>query len=113
MTAGRVLGMERAEAARFSLLLSIPTIIGAATLISVDLWRAGQLALGEDALLAAALAFCAGLASIAVMIRWLERASFGPFVAYRIVLVAALPYRSATRGVGTEGVGTFSIRWLG
>lgn len=92
MTAGRMLGMERAEAARFSLLLSIPTIIGAATLVGADLWRAGQLALGQDALLAAVLAFFAGLASIAVMIRWLERASFAPFVAYRLLLGAALLY---------------------
>src|SRR3546814_6574005 len=48
MTAGRMLGMERAEVARFSLLPSIPTIIGAATLIGVDLWRAGQLALRSE-----------------------------------------------------------------
>src|SRR3546814_16012720 len=60
MTAGRMLGMERAEAARFSLLLSIPTIIGAAMLVGVDLYRAGDVALGRDALLAAGLAFLAG-----------------------------------------------------
>src|SRR3546814_5923968 len=92
MTAGRMLGMERAEAARFSLLLSIPTIIGAAMLVGVDLYRAGDVALGRDALLAAGLAFLAGLASIALMIRWLERASFTPFVAYRLLLGAGLLY---------------------
>jgi undecaprenyl-diphosphatase len=86
MTAGRFLGMERAEAARFSLLLSIPTIVGAGTLKGVEVWRAGDIALGYDAAIAIGFAFVAGLASIAVMMRWLQTSSFGPFVLYRIAL---------------------------
>jgi undecaprenyl-diphosphatase len=86
MTAGRFLGMERAEAARFSLLLSIPTIVGAGTLKWVEVWRAGDIALGYDAAIAIGFAFVAGLASIAVMMRWLQTSSFGPFVLYRIAL---------------------------
>lgn len=86
MTAGRFLGMERAEAARFSLLLSIPTIIGAGTLKGVEVWQAGDIALGYDAAIAIGFSFVAGLASIAAMMRWLQTSGFGPFVVYRIAL---------------------------
>lgn len=86
MTAGRFLGMERTEAARFSLLLSIPTIVGAGTLKGTQVWQAGDIALGYDAAIAIGLAFVAGIASIAVMMRWLQTSGFGPFVIYRIAL---------------------------
>ncbi len=92
MTAGRALGMERAEAARFSLLLSIPVIAGAGALAAKDVYEAGDLVLGQDALLAAALAFVSALVAIALMMRWLRRASFTPFVGYRLLLGAGLLY---------------------
>jgi len=86
MTAGRFLGMERAETARFSLLLSIPTIIGAGVLKGVEVWQAGDIALGYDAAIAIGFSFVAGIVSIAVMMRWLQTSSFTPFVIYRIAL---------------------------
>ena len=39
MTAGRILGMERAAAAEFSLLMAIPAILGAGALEGMT-WRA-------------------------------------------------------------------------
>ncbi len=86
MTAGRVLGLDREAAARFSLLMSIPAILGAGTLAGWDLYRAGDVVLGLDALLAAVLSCIAALTAIALMMRWLRRASFLPFVIYRVVL---------------------------
>jgi len=86
MTAGRFLGMERAEAARFSLLLSIPTIVGAGVLKGFEVWQVGDIALGYDAAIAIGFAFAGGLASIAVMMRWLQNSGFAPFVIYRIAL---------------------------
>ena len=86
MTAARFLGFERAEAARFSLLLAIPAILGAGVLTGLDVYRAGDLRLGIDALVAAVISFFLALVAIAVMIRWLRRASFTPFVVYRILL---------------------------
>ena len=86
MTAGRFLGLGREAAARFSLLMSIPTILGAGTLAGWDLYRAGDVSLGIDAVLAVVLSCLAALAAIALMMRWLRRASFLPFVVYRIVL---------------------------
>ncbi len=90
MTAARFLGFERPEAARFSLLLSIPTILGAGTLTGFDLYESGNIRLGFDAIVAAALSFLVAFLAIALMIRWLRRAGFTPFVLYRLFLGAVL-----------------------
>lgn len=90
MTAARFLGFERAEAARFSLLLAIPAIAGAGLLAGLDLRESGDLQLGRDALLAAAFSFVTALVAIVLMMRWLKGASFTPFVVYRLLLGAAL-----------------------
>jgi len=92
MTAARFLGLERTEAARLSLLLSIPTIAGAGLLAGLDLAETGDAALTADAAAAAALAFVSALVAIWAMMRWLGRAGFGPFVAYRLILGAILLY---------------------
>jgi undecaprenyl-diphosphatase len=90
MTAARLLGYERGEAARFSMLLSIPTILGAGVLAGLDLWQDGDAALTHAALVAAGLSFVSALIAIALLMAWLKRASFTPFVIYRVVLGVAL-----------------------
>ncbi|MEQ8370531.1 MAG: undecaprenyl-diphosphate phosphatase [Alphaproteobacteria bacterium] len=90
MTAARALGLERRESARFSMLLSIPTIFAAGVLAAVDLWRLGDVRLQIDALVAASFAFAAALLAIALLLRWLERARFTPFVVYRLLLGGGL-----------------------
>ena len=90
MSAARMLGMERVEAARFSMLLSIPAILGAGCWMAVELYQAGDAALTESAVLAAAMAFIAATIAISALMAWLRRASFTPFVVYRVVLGGAL-----------------------
>jgi len=92
MTAARFLGMERREAARFSMLLSIPTILGAATLAGVEIYKTGDTVLRFDAVLAAGLSFVTALVAITLMMRWLMHATFAPFVIYRILLGLGLLY---------------------
>ena len=65
------------------MLLSIPTIIAAGGLLGYKLYGAGNLTLTTDAAAAAALAFAAALVTVWLMMAWLERASFTPFVVYR------------------------------
>jgi undecaprenyl-diphosphatase len=90
MSAARAIGFERADAARFSMLLSIPTILAAGLLAGLDLAEAGDATLGMDAFIAAGLAFLAALAAISLLMRWLAHAGFGPFVLYRILLGVGL-----------------------
>lgn len=86
MTAARILGYERTDAARFSMLLSIPTIIAAGTLEGIELARSGNVALTLQALIAAGLALVSALVAIVLMMAWLRRATFTPFVIYRVIL---------------------------
>jgi undecaprenyl-diphosphatase len=90
MTAARFLGFERTEAARFSLLLSVPTILGAGVLKGLELHETGNAQLTSDALTTAGLALVSALVAIWAMMAWLKRATFTPFVVYRIVLGTVL-----------------------
>ena len=86
MTAARGLGFSRTEAARFSMLMSIPTILAAGTLEGLKLAESGDFVLGQDILLGAALSFAAALLAIAALMKWLQSASMTPFVIYRVLL---------------------------
>ncbi len=86
ITAARALGFDREGATRFSMLLSIPAILGAATLEGVELVQADDIQLTTDAALAAALAFVSAWAALRLLMRWLQTSNFTPFVIYRIVL---------------------------
>lgn len=90
MTAARLLGVNRTEAARFSLLLSIPAILGAVTLTGIDLVQSDDARVGWLAFAGAGVAFLTAYTAISLMMRWLESATFLPFVIYRLVLGAAL-----------------------
>ncbi len=86
MTAGRFLGLERSEAARFSFLVALPTIAGAGLLGAWDLYKLGSAELGRDALITASLSFFSSLAALAFLMAWIRRQSFTAFVVYRLLL---------------------------
>lgn len=86
MTAGRLLGFDRPLSARFALLLGIPTLAAAGLLASYNLYRAGDAHLTADAVLGGALAFVFSLIAVALMMSWLRRATYMPFIVYRIAL---------------------------
>ena len=86
ITMARLLGFKRRDAARFSMLISIPAIVGAGGLLGKDILESGDTVLQANVILAAALAFVTALIAIAGMMFWLRRQSYTPFVLYRIVL---------------------------
>ena len=90
MTAARFLGYSRAEAAHFSLLLAIVAISGAGALSVNELIQTANIDIGLDFALAVILSFITGLAAITLMMKWLERATFLPFVIYRLAMGAVL-----------------------
>lgn len=90
MTAARMIGFSRREAAHYSLLLAMIAISGAGLLGGLDVIQSGDIVLAGDVLLAAGLAFISGYAAIALMMRWLERAGFAPFAYYRMALGGVL-----------------------
>ena len=92
MTAGLMLGLTREAAARFSFLLSIPTILGSSLLIGKDLLEATTpvdwTAIGTAVVLAAITAW----ACIHYFLEYIERMGMQPFVIYRLLLGAAIFY---------------------
>jgi undecaprenyl-diphosphatase len=90
ITAGLFLGLDRAAAARFSFLLSVPAIVlsGLFELASIIDGEEGQHAGTGSLLVATSLAFVVGYASIAFLLRFLTTHTLFVFVAYRVVLGA-------------------------
>ena len=90
MTAARLLGLHRAEAARFSFLLSIPAILAAGSLVTLEVMSGGGEPLDSTAILGLIAAFISAWAAIAFLMQWLRQESFTPFVIYRLILGVAL-----------------------
>lgn len=86
MTAARFLGFQRSEAARFSMLLSIPTISSAGLLAVLELSQSGDAQLTQDAVIAGALSFGSAFLAIWGLMSLVNRIGFLPFVIYRTVL---------------------------
>jgi undecaprenyl-diphosphatase len=85
ITAGLFLGFDRASAARYSFLLSVPAVVlsGAFELRKIG----GEEGAGAvPTVIATLLAFVVGYASIAFLLRWLASHSTAVFVAYRVAL---------------------------
>ena len=86
ITTGRFLGMERKDAAKFSMLLSIPTIFGAGCLVGYELFQAGDMDTIIEAFDGITYSFIASILAIYIMMWWLKNFTFLPFVLYRIAL---------------------------
>lgn len=85
MTAARMLGFERAEAARFSFLLGVPAISAAGLVTLLEFAEQGR-SIPSDALWAAFLTFFSAIAAIALLMAIVKRTSFLVFVIYRLAL---------------------------
>ena len=91
ISGGLLLGLSRAEAARFGFLLSFPIILGAGGMKLVELTQAGALAtIGLPLLSGAAAAFLSGLLAIHFLISFLKTHSLMPFIVYRLALAAVI-----------------------
>lgn len=90
ITAARALGYGREDAARLSMLMSIPTIIASGVLLTGDAIAQANPELLRDAAIAAVFACLSALLALTVMMRLLRHVSFTPYVVYRIILGAVL-----------------------
>ncbi|WP_439102633.1 undecaprenyl-diphosphate phosphatase [Congregibacter sp.] len=90
ITAGLLLGLSRHAAARFSFLLSIPIILGAALLKVSDLLGADTAVDLPLVLLGTATAAVSAYGCIALFLRLIEAVGMLPFVIYRLLLGAVL-----------------------
>ena len=90
MTAGLMLGLKREACARFSFLLSIPVILGAGLLATLDLLSANEAVDWYALLYGAAFSFVSAYLCIYLFLSWIARIGMLPFVIYRLALGAVL-----------------------
>ncbi len=86
ITMARFLGMERREAAKFSMLLSIPTILGAGMLVGYELFKQNNLTAIIFAIDGILYSFIFSVIAIYTVMWWLKKSTFLPFVIYRVVI---------------------------
>ena len=86
ITTGRFLKLERREAAKFCMLLSVPAIAGAGLLVGWEIYQSGDYANLHYVLSGIGYSFVASVAAIFIMMKWLKNYTFLPFVLYRIAL---------------------------
>jgi undecaprenyl-diphosphatase len=92
ITAGRLLGLDRDSAARFSFLLLVPTTLGAVVLKGVGDVLLGDLPDGWQGpfLVGTLAALASGLVAIDWLLGYVRRHSYDIFVWYRLLLAAAI-----------------------
>ena len=86
ITAGLYMGFSRFDATKYSLLLSIPVIIAATTLESINLFIEKGFFFNNEMIMGIILSFCVALVTIRLFMNWINKASLKIFVAYRIML---------------------------
>lgn len=103
ITAGLALGLTRPAAVRYSFLLAIPAVVAAGLFQIPDVFAAGGPGLQPSPpqmVVATLIAFAVGYASIAWLLRYVERHSVYLFVWYRVALGLVIIALLATGTIG-------------
>ena len=87
ITGARLLGYDRLNAARFSMIISIPIILASMTLSFINIFNEQYVAVNlHQSFYAALVAFITALLSIIFLMRFIRKATFNIFIIYRIIL---------------------------
>jgi undecaprenyl-diphosphatase len=89
ISTGLALGYDRETATRYSFLLAIPAVLASGFYEALKIGDETNPAWGQT-ILATAIAFVVGYATIAWLLRWVSTRSYQPFVIYRIGLGTAI-----------------------
>ena len=92
ITAARILGFERQDAARFSFLLSAPVILLAAGYKFLELISSGETVAWGQLGLGAVVSCVVAYISIELFMRVVTRTGLAPFAIYRLLLAGAILY---------------------
>lgn len=90
MTAALFLGLSRSNAARFSFLMSIPAILGAGTIKTMDLIASTTSVQWDSLLLGTFTAAISAYLCIRLFVGYINQIGFMPFVIYRLLLGTGL-----------------------
>ena len=84
----RLLGFERAHAARIAFLLALPAFAGEVLLSGSQLYREGALVPAGELVVSAVVSLIAALIAGGIVLAWLRRNSLLPFALYRLLASA-------------------------
>lgn len=94
MTAARLLGFKRSEAARYSFLLSLPTILGAVVLVMTDFYKSPGVFFTPTLYVGLAVSFFVGLIALGIFMTMMRNITLTFIALYRVVFGAFLLYFS-------------------
>ncbi len=86
ITGARQLGYNRSDAAKLSMLMSIPTILASGVLLGAEVAVTANATAARDGAIAAGFSCVAALLALSLMMRLLRSVSYTPYVVYRTVL---------------------------
>ena len=87
ITGARLLGYDRLNAARFSMILSIPIILASMTLSLINVFKDEYVEVNiSQSLSAAIIAFITALLSITFLMNFIKKFNFNIFIIYRLLL---------------------------
>ncbi|MDP2194195.1 MAG: undecaprenyl-diphosphate phosphatase [Alphaproteobacteria bacterium] len=84
ITVARMLGMSRSRAFYFSMLLSVPVVLGACVLMAIDGYKDNITFITEQSITAMLITFLIGLMSLSIMHYCVDRVGYAIFGIYRI-----------------------------
>ncbi len=91
ITAALLLGLTRSDAARFSFLLSLPIVFGAALLKGIELVKTGiEPGMALPMLTGVTVSAITGYISVAFLLKFVQSRTLWPFVWYRVALGSLL-----------------------
>lgn len=86
ITAGRMFGFSRYDAAKISFFLSIPTLMAASLLGIFNIYKEGSAELNFLAIVAVIFSFIFSYASIAIFLNYIQKFTLNIFIIYRIII---------------------------
>ena len=87
ITGARLLGYDRLNAAKFSMILSIPIILASMTLSLINIFNEEYFTVNlYQSFFASLVAFITALLSIIFLMRFIKKTNFNIFIIYRIIL---------------------------
>ena len=86
ITAGRMFGFSRYDAAKISFFLSIPTLMAASLLGIFNIYKEGSTELNFLAIIAVIFSFIFSYISIAVFLNYIQKFTLNIFIIYRIII---------------------------
>ncbi len=90
ITVARMLGISRNAAFRFSMLLSIPVVLGASVLMGYDAYQCGTVFLDQTLAKVVLATFILGMTTLFIMSNFIDRIGFSIFGIYRILFGSSI-----------------------